>query len=552
MMHIKHFTQMKYLLCLVPVVLSACFYYQTLEDAHITYRYSILLAHGEKLGAWNPGGEPVEGFSSMLWMLLLSAAAKAHFNIIHASKMLGLISYMLLVFVPLYVGQVIADRKECAIGGLNPRAFDFTAAALAFYLPMAWYATSGMEAVPFALLVGLVFFWPFIAESAAVLGVLGGLIVLMRPEGILIAVLAFGCHALVRWRNAKSIRAPLAGLGSAVVAFVVLTVFRLWYFGYPAPNTYYAKAAGGLLNLEAGAIYVAGFVGATAAVFTCILSGCMVNFRRIAEKPFLLFALFLTALYMLYCIKVGGDPASAFPLWRHFVHLAPIWLFALGAVCASVFEKDLPAIIVLGFVLLITDFNMGWQQNGFAAKQFIANVRGLHFFQIEPPNPYFTWLDQLADGQALISTSLAGKIPYYVRGNFIDADGLNDAHIAHFGTVDPNGPVDSRSDMNYVLSLKPDIIEGYFSGLDLRNGKTRGELIGFRAKMSNEMLDNPSFRSEYEFVVNAPYQDLDRVIFVRKSFLEKRGRPPGLEVIPVAQTSLYQDHGAQPAGPTSR
>jgi hypothetical protein len=530
----------KYLLCLIPIMLGACFYYQTLEDAHITYRYALHLAHGDKLGAWNTGEDPVEGFSSMLWMLMLSAAVKAHLNIIHASKILGLSSYALLVFVPLYVGQALAKKNARLTGGVNSRAFYFTAVSLAFYLPLAWYSTSGMETVTFALLVAMVFYWPFISESATVLGTLGALIVLMRPEGILIAGLTYGCHVMVRWRNAQRLRAPLVGLASAVIAFAVLTVFRLWYFGYPAPNTYYAKAAGGLLNFKAGFIYVIEFIAATASVFTLIFAGCMINSRRTIGQPFTIFALFLTALYMLYCIKVGGDPVSAFPLWRHFVHLAPIWLFALGAICANLFEKNAPAILVLGFVLLVADLNMDWAYHGLAAKQLIANIRGRHFFQNEPPNPYFIWLDQFAGGQALISTSLAGRLPYYVRGSFIDAAGLNDAHIAHFGTVDPDGPVDSRSDMNYVLSRKPDIIEGYFSGLGLREGKSRTQLIDTRTQMINTMLDNPSFRTDYEFVANAPYEDLDRVIFVRKDFLEKRGLPAGLEAIPVAQTSIYQ------------
>ena len=45
-----------------------------LDDAYITYRYAanVIDGHGP---VFNPGTEPVEGFSSPLWLLLLSLGA---------------------------------------------------------------------------------------------------------------------------------------------------------------------------------------------------------------------------------------------------------------------------------------------------------------------------------------------------------------------------------------------------------------------------------------------------------------------------------------------
>src|SRR6266540_3239895 len=61
----------------------------TLDDAYITFRYARHLAEGYGLGAWNHTGEHVEGYSSLLWMLLLAGAARLGVDVRLASKVLG-------------------------------------------------------------------------------------------------------------------------------------------------------------------------------------------------------------------------------------------------------------------------------------------------------------------------------------------------------------------------------------------------------------------------------------------------------------------------------
>ncbi|MBA2669896.1 MAG: hypothetical protein H0U67_05945, partial [Gemmatimonadetes bacterium] len=59
---------------MTALALDLVFYPGTLEDAFITFRYSQHLAAGYGLGAWNIGGERVEGYTSFLWMLLLAGS----------------------------------------------------------------------------------------------------------------------------------------------------------------------------------------------------------------------------------------------------------------------------------------------------------------------------------------------------------------------------------------------------------------------------------------------------------------------------------------------
>jgi hypothetical protein len=61
----------------------------TLDDAYITFRYARHLAEGYGLGAWNHNGDHVEGYSSLLWTLLLGAAAWLGVDVRVASKVFG-------------------------------------------------------------------------------------------------------------------------------------------------------------------------------------------------------------------------------------------------------------------------------------------------------------------------------------------------------------------------------------------------------------------------------------------------------------------------------
>ena len=59
----------------VAATVTVLFSRLTLDDAYITFRYARHLAEGYGPGAWNHTGEHVEGYSSLLWILLLAGLA---------------------------------------------------------------------------------------------------------------------------------------------------------------------------------------------------------------------------------------------------------------------------------------------------------------------------------------------------------------------------------------------------------------------------------------------------------------------------------------------
>src|SRR3954470_3616610 len=140
----------------------------TLDDAYITFRYARHLADGYGLGAWNRTGEHVEGYSSLLWTLLLAGAARLGIDVRLASKVLGAAAS--LVVIAALVRR--PDDRPAFLAGLF----------LSVYVPFVLYAASGMEAVAFTSLVTLSLVGP-----AAWQPIVAPLLVAMRPEGVLVA-----------------------------------------------------------------------------------------------------------------------------------------------------------------------------------------------------------------------------------------------------------------------------------------------------------------------------------------------------------------------------
>src|SRR5262245_50506835 len=153
----------------------------TLDDAYITFRYARHLAEGYGFGAWNHAGEHVEGYSSLLWMLLLAGAARLGIDVRVASKVLGIAAALIVI-------AALAWRR-------NDRPAFLAGLFLALYVPFLLYAVSGMEAVAFTSLVTLALVGP-----AAWQPIVASLLVAMRPEGALVT--AVDVLALV-WRRER-------------------------------------------------------------------------------------------------------------------------------------------------------------------------------------------------------------------------------------------------------------------------------------------------------------------------------------------------------------
>jgi len=480
----------------------------TLDDAYITYRYARHLAEGYGLGAWNHVGEHVEGYSSPLWTVLLGGAARLGVDVLTASKVFGVAAAVIVIAV-LFRRR---DDRPAVLSGVF----------LALYFPFIFYAASGMEAVAFTSLVALALLGPAPWQP-----IVAPLLIAMRPEGALVA----GIDVLSRaWRRERW-KWVVATAVAAGLMFITIALHRWVAYAALAPNTYYAKVAGGGVgHVRLGVAYVGSWMLADVVVVVFLMIGAWRVWRAEAgtRDRRVLTCLTLFVLYVVYMASAGGDPPSAFPMWRQFIHVAPAWA--------------LPAMTGLASVLR----DRKWMQVGAAVVLALAANVGMLLMQGRGgPRPgvlaFVGWLASISSPTTTISSSYGGGLPYLIDAVHIDALGLSTPYIARHGTFDPDGPQDSKTDMGWVIEQRPDIVEGYLSGQALLRGANLDEIIGLRRrKMILEMLSSPRFQREYVFVRNAPYERMDRAVFLRRDFWEAHPRRNELDCVPVAETALAQ------------
>jgi len=206
-----------------------------LDDAWIHQTYARnLITTGQF--AFVPG-QPSAGSTSPLWTLLISLGYLVRVDskwwtyvlgtVCLAATALGVWQYSLRLF-PERPGAALAAGVFCA---------------LEWHL--IWAAVSGMETVLFtALSVWLIVVQYRVSGIgySVIVGVLGGLLVLTRPEGLLLIGLVWLAQTITSgWKE----RATWAGLALPVAVMAVLLAPWLafnWYSsGTLFPNTFYAK-----------------------------------------------------------------------------------------------------------------------------------------------------------------------------------------------------------------------------------------------------------------------------------------------------------------------
>ena len=532
------------------VFLGLIFYPTTLEDAFITFRYGKHFAEGYGFGAWNRTGQHVEGYTSPLWMVLVGLFNRAGVDPQIVSKALGVFSHLMLTSI-LVLFPVFPKKPSQSPHDLlaNSNVAVIAGVFLALYLPMSWYATSGMETVFFSALICLAVIALRLPHSTLTLSALGVLLILTRPEGALIGFAGFA----LAWQQGKRNRQNLHPVYiSACVSFITLAALllsRILLFGEVLPNTYWAKVSGaGFQHVRFGLKYF--FDWMTNHGVLCLLTFLTIlslfttqrndKFREMQTQ--FGFILFLLLVYLAYILKVGGDNYSAFPYWRHFVHLAPlIGLLACYSITTMYPTRRYVQLSVLSVAIAATNAPIlsVVHQNVTLKHAIYDRLQTGLKLSLKEHNAYFIWLKGITDSNTIIASSIGGELPYVVDAVHIDILGLNTRHIAKNGSFDPNGPVDSKTDMKWVLEQRPDMIEGYISATEIISGVPfEKHLHNSRYQMNVGLVTSPIFQQEYMFVLNAPYVELDRALFARRSWWLKHPMKDKIDCIPVAETTL--------------
>jgi len=526
------------------------FFPRTLEDAFITFRYSKHLAEGYGFGAWNTNGERVEGYTSFLWMLILAVTNRFGWDMRVTSKILGILSHVILssIFIAFPLLRNSHGTNNNDLLG-NPNEAVLTGVFLAFYLPISYYAASGMETLFFVALIALFIVSLNLANNKFLSPAIAILLVLTRPEGVFIVGMGILFLFTKRMINRDSFYPVYATGIATMTALVGLLLYRYIIFNDILPNTYWAKAAGDAsMHIRWGNQYISDWTKThIIIVFLCFVS-IFLFFSSIKKWAGNLpvnfgYTLFLLPIFVLYIRRIGGDNYSAFPWWRQFVIISPmIALLACHAIIRIWSKSRFLQLLTLLSVVMITNHSLFEVNNhGENLKTtIIKSFQNPSIPTLASHNPYYLWLKNVSQSDTLIASSLGGELPFVVDAVHIDILGLNTPHIAKFGTFDPVGPQDSKTDMDWVMEQQPDIIEGYISAIKIIENAPVNTIPNrqWRYQMTFGLISSPVFQREYCFIRNGPYEYLDRALFFKISYWANNPGKDRLECIPVTQTVL--------------
>ncbi len=406
------------------------------DDAFISFRYALNLARGYG-PVFNPG-QPVEGYTSPLWVFTLGGLGAVGLPIVRVAVVLSLAAALLTV--------ILLPSFSASLG---LRLYGLDALLLAFNTSYAVWAGAAMEMVPFGLLLILTT-WAFLREGPPLLtGLLFALLTLLRPEGALFAVLALFFCAVDGLRGREESRRRFWKLGVGFVLPVGLHLaWRLAYYGYPLPNTFYAKVGWSLAQLERGLRYVAG--AAVQYLFSLTIPLVLALFRPFGRRwAYLTVGL---GLYLLYLSLVGGDWMVSYRLLVPVLPLATVlaaygWMETWRRVRSRVSPRKAIALAAAGLLIVPA-----------AARSS---------FTVDPEQPWVRdarpiadWLNAHCPAGKKLAVFAAGALPFYAPDfEIVDMFGLNDVEIAHLAAPGMGSGYagHEKFDTDLVLAREPDM-----------------------------------------------------------------------------------------------
>ncbi len=407
------------------------------DDAFISYRYARNLVEGHGL-VYNPG-ERVEGFTNLLWTLLVAAGMGLGVDAPQAGRVLGRASgLLLLVLTTAYAAQGL-PRSRTWLAGLAPWLL------LSFTAFPRW-STSGMETPLFAaaLVAGL---WMQARGRMGWSTAAAAVAVATRPEGALLALVVYAAPlAGARPLQARHLLWP----GAFAAVLLGLTAWRLAYYGDVVPNTFHAKV-GGLPAFRGVGYLVEFLIGGALYLLPPAAIAC---WREPSLRP----GAALFGLVSIYVVAVGGD---AFPHDRFLLPVVPaLAVLALrGARIAWEARPALGAAVACGLILTAASEIGGWTD--VARGEALRDAETRYRFVRRNAQRRAAVLARRHSEPPLVAAAGIGALGWYAELRIVDLFGLVEPTVARSRPADPGPfarPGHQRSNADHVLGLAPEYV----------------------------------------------------------------------------------------------
>jgi hypothetical protein len=479
------------------------------DDAMISLTYARNLAAGDGL-VWMQGEPPVEGYTNLLWTLLMALPHWA--GLPERLVSLPIQAFGVLLLATTSVLAMGIARRLSGESWIAPA----TIAAIGLCYPLVFWTLRGLEVGLVACLVTAAALLalrlverPSRRDRAGLAAVLVAAVSTRDDAAIFAGVIV----AFLAFASRRTRRDAAAGALATAAMLGAHTAFRLLYYGALAPNTYYLKMSGHLLSerLARGIDTFSHLVACTLwAPIGLALTLLVLRRASLTRSEALLVGLVLAA--MAYSVYVGGDawewahfanryvstvlplllvlallgvealrsargPAAAwglgvaglfvggFSLWRlrsfgdgaavaevlaTALACAALWLGRRGRIARSPAARA--AIATLCLLVLVGLVNgrplWGWATHG-----------GLHVRDDENKVRQALAIRAASPADARIAVVWAGTIPYFSHRRAIDLLGKNDAVIARGRARREFWPGHDKWDYEYSIGqLAPDLV----------------------------------------------------------------------------------------------
>jgi hypothetical protein len=486
----------------MALILAVAFWGNTepLDDAYISSRYALNLIEGHGL-VWNVGGEPTQGFTNFLFVILTAIGLKLGIAAEPFAYILNALGLLLAVNALRLLAEQLLPRHPF-VQVLPPLA------AATFWLTYR-NLLNGLETLFWTGLVltacsmvmqslqqrRLQHFWLFC--------ILCVLCALTRPESVL-----FIGMWLLMLLTLKGQRKRVM-IGTVVIGAVGLA-YAAWlylYFGSIFPNSFYVKVS----DTEAlpGLSYVQEFVALVTANPLLFVGIAGLIFRyRTSLRPLLSYSVVLVLpVFYLFTEPLMGiyyrflQPTTWLALFTTGLGLAYVivgldwawrrWVAKRESTLGRVRLE--PILFVLAIPLVV------WLFGSTSIQQVMRRVERGPASEIQPNPLVLTGLalNRIPDVQDIVvAYGDAGAVPYFSRANSLDVIGLNENTIAREASKHDAGWV-----VQYVLDQHPDMIGIYA----YPNGRIFNAGHGVIGNAYSYLYTRPEFQANYTHIGGVRY-----------------------------------------------
>ena len=468
----------------MTLLLHALFVIHETDDLFISLRYADNIAVG--LGPVYNVGEFVEGYTTPLWVFLLGALRWLGASLLPTAKFLSLLSGLISLCLLLPLGRAWGMRGE-----------RLAVLLLALNSTFAVWSSAAMEMTLFTLFL-LAALLLLARKQWLISGLLFGLAILTRPEGVLWLAISLLC---VLWQTKKTdglIEQLLPSIKVGVGASFLVIPHELWrlsYYGELLPNTFYNKVGLSEAVLWRGIEYLSAagqdyFFALTLFLFLAFL------IPAIWRKGRAVFG-FLIVAQLAYVILVGGDWMAAY---RFLVPAVPLVCLMVAHLIYELRDqapnhvKSITTVALIGSILAVQLFTSLHLSNELRDNYFFTQELVQDGYQIA------TMINTHCTPDVSLALFAAGSVGYYaINHSVVDMFGLITPEVTRSPTsnIGEGMAGHERFNAQVVRALQPDlyVFQTQFDKEPITDEKGWRE-VGL-AHLIRQFTDEPSFWAEH-------------------------------------------------------